>query len=371
MTGFYWIYIGMLALTLWYHFVGNKEQKRLIYWGACGFLLLIFVAQDSSVSVDTAEYMKQYEIISTLSFGQMLTHKFEIGYVLLCRILVSLFESRRMLLLAMGLLILVPFARTFEEETEHPMIALMAFLALGMYQHGLIFWRQLAAMAIMSRGYRFVKERKFWRFLGVVLLAMTFHKMAIVFILIYFLYALPVSKWLLFGGAALAIVGGVFCQPIMSFILTYVYEYHVRYHFADGGQNLLAALWIVVLLSYWLLRDRMEDGKVKLPFLMVLTAAALQPVCFAFYNWLRVVLFFRIALVALCAQLYGALFAQKENNRVLDLMRRYAPKIHARVLSVYDKKGFQAVMQLLLFGVLFVWYLTELDGAVYVMAPLG
>lgn len=370
MTGFYWIYIGMLALTLWHHFAGSKERKRMIYWGACGFLLLIFVAQDFSVSVDTAEYMKQYEIISTLSFWQMLTHKFEIGYVLLCRGLNALFASRRMLLLAMGLLILVPFAHSFEEETEHPMIALMAFLALGMYQHGLIYWRQLAAMAMMTRGYRFVRERKFWRFLGVVLLAMTFHKMSIVFVLIYFLYALPVSRWLLLGGVAIAIVGGVFCQPIMSFILTYVYQYHDMYHISDGGQNLLVALWIVVLLSYWLLKDQMEDGKVKLPFLMVLSAAALQPVCFAFYNWLRVVLFFRIALVPLCARLYETLFIRQE-NKALDLLCRYAPKTHARVLSVYDKKGFQAAMQLILFGVLFAWYLTELDGAVYVMAPLG
>lgn len=275
MNGFYWIYIVMLGLTLWYHFAKSSEQKRLIYWGACGFLLLIFVVQDFSVSVDTAEYMRQYEIIPTLSFGQMLTHKFEIGFVLLCRILDSLFEGRRILLLMVGLLILVPFARSFEDETENPMIALMAFLALGMYQHALIYWRQLVAMAILTYGYRFVRERKLGYFLLSVLLAMTFHKFSIVFVLIYFLYALPVSKWLLLGGAAIAVVGGVFCEPIMSFILTYVFECNPIYHISDGGETLLAVLWIVVLLSYWILKDQMNDGKVKLPFLMVLTAAAL------------------------------------------------------------------------------------------------
>lgn len=371
MNGFYWIYFLMLGLTLWYHFLRSAEQKRLLYWGAVGFLLLLFVAQDFTVSVDTAEYMKQYEIISTLSFGQMLTHKFEIGYVLLCRVLNCFFESRRMLLLAMGLLILVPFARTFEEETEHPMVALMAFLALGMYQHALIYWRQLAAMAIMSRGYRFVRERKLWQFLAVVLLAMTFHKMSIVFALIYFLYALPVNKWLLLGGAAFAFVCGVFCKPIMSFILTYIYEYHTMYHIADGGETLLVVLWIVVLLSYWLLKDRMEDGNIKLSFMMILAAAALQPVCFAFYNWLRVVLFFRIALVPMCAQLYAALFCKRENNRALVHLNRCTPKVHTALLSVYDKKEFQVLMQIVLFAVLFLWYISELDGAVYTMAPLG
>lgn len=371
MNGFYWIYLVMFGMMLWYHFAQGTEQRRLIYWAACGFLLLIFVVQDSAVSVDTAEYIRQYEIIPTLSFGQMLTHKFEIGYVLLCRFLNTAFEGRRVLLLMMGLLILFPFARSFEKETEQPMIAMMAFLALGMYQHALIFFRQLAAMAILTWGYRFIAERKPWHFLLSVLLAMTFHKMSLVFVLIYILYAFPVNKWLILFAAVAAIIAGVFCQPIMSFILTYLYEYHPMFHVADGGETLLLVLWVVVLFSYWLLEDRMEDPKVKLPFMMVLAAAVLQPICFAFYNWLRIVLFFRIALVPLSAQLYTTLFCQKEGNRALQMLKRFVPGIYDAVVSVYDTKWFQAAAQILLFAVLFIWYLSELEDAVYYMAPFG
>ena len=371
MNGFYWIYIVMFGLMLWYHFTPGSEQKRLIYWGACGFLLLIFVVQDTSVSVDTAEYMRQYEIIPTLTFNQMLTHKFEIGFVLLCRILNALFEGRRVLLLCMSLLIMIPFARSFETDTEQPMVAMMAFLALGMYQHAIIFFRQLAAMAILTQGYRFITARKPWRFLATVLLAMSFQKFSVVFVLMYVLYAFPVNKWLLAAAAAVAVIGGVFCKPIMSFILTYVYEYHPMYHITDGGYTLCIVLWIMVFLSYWLLRDRMDEPNIKLPFLMLLTAAALQPICFAFYNWLRIVLFFRIALVPLCAQLYAALFCRKENNPILMPLKRYTPGLHNRILPLYDTKWFQAVAQILLFAVLFVWYLSELEGSMYYMATFG
>lgn len=371
MNGFYWVYIVMFGLTLWYHFASTCEQKRLIFWGACGFLLLIFVVQDSSVSVDTAEYMRQYEIIPTLSFSQMLVHKFEIGFVLLCRILDALFEGRRVLLLVMGLLILIPFARSFETDTDQPMVALMAFLALGMYQHAIIFFRQLAAMAILTQGYKFITARKPWHFIVSVLIAMSFQKFSIVFLPMYILYALPVRTWLIAVAAGFAVIVGIFCRPIMNFILTYVYEYHSMYHIADGGRTLLIVLWIMVFLSYWLLQDRMEDPKIKLPFLMLLTAAALQPVCFAFYNWLRIVLFFRIALVPLCAQLYMTLFCCKNNNRALSLMKQHTPGLHNKILSVYDTKWFQAAAQCVLFAVLFVWYLTELEDAVYYMAPFG
>lgn len=114
----------------------------------------------------------------------------------------------------------------------------------------------------------------------------------------------------------------------------------------------------------------MVDDRIRLPFLMILIAAAIQPVCFAFYNFLRVVLFFRIALVPMTAQLYEALFRSKEGNRALALMARYTPALHRVLLSVYDKKWFQIAAQLILFAVLFVWYNSELDGAVYVMAPI-
>ena len=156
MNGFYWIYLVMIAFLLGYDFCKTQENKRLIYYGACGFLILIFVLQDYSVSLDIAEYMRQWEIIPSLSFREMLVHKFEIGYVLLCWFLERTFESDRVLLLVLGLMILVPFCRSYETETENPMIALMAFVALGMYMHAIIFWRQLVAMAILTFSYRFL-----------------------------------------------------------------------------------------------------------------------------------------------------------------------------------------------------------------------
>ena len=371
MNGFYWIYLVMIAFLLGYEYAGTREQKRLLYYGACGFLILIFVAQDFSVSIDIAEYMRQWAIIPTLSFREMLAHKFEIGYVLLCWVLERVFSSDRVLLLVLGVMILVPFCRFFERETENPMIALMAFVALGMYMHAMIFWRQLVAMAILTYSCRFIRERKFVPFLLMVLLAMTFHKVSVVFLALYVIYRIPITKWLLIGCAGGAVVLGFFGDKIIDFGIRVLYPRYTTFpRLSIGGGTLLALLWTVTLLSYWLLRDRMDEDRIRLPFLMILIAATIQPVCFAFYNFLRVVLFFRIALVPMTAELYVALFRRKEGNRALALLERYTPALHRAVLRIYDKKWFQVAAQLILFAVLFVWYDSELDGAVYIMAPI-
>lgn len=371
MNGFYWIYLVMLVFLLCYGQTKNQENKRLVYYGACGFLLLIFVLQDYSVSIDMAEYMRQWAIIPGLSLGEMLVHKFEIGYVLLCYVLERLFASDRVLLLVLGVLILLPFCRSFEEETENPMIALMAFLALGMYMHAIIFWRQLVAMAILTCSYRYIRQRKFFPFLAVVLAAMTFHKVAVVFVPLYFVYNIPITKWLLVFCAACSVFLGFFAEPIIEFGINVIYPRYKEFpRLVIGGDTLLALLWVVTLLSYWLLKDRMAEPAVRIPFLMILVAATIQPVCFAFYNWLRVVLFFRVALVPMTAHLYTALFQRKEGNKALDLLARFTPKLHRWILSVYDKAWFRIAAQLVLFAVLFVWYESELDGAVYIMAPI-
>ncbi len=371
MNGFYWIYLVMLGFLLATQFCPQRETKRLIYWASCAFLILIFVLQDISVSIDIQEYMVQYALIPELSFGEMLNHKFEIAYVLLCWIVERLFASDRVLLLILSVLILVPFCRSYEQQTEDPMIALMAFLALGMYMHAIIFWRQLVAMAILTASYRFIPKRKFLPFFALVLLAMTFHKVSIVILPLYFVYNIPITKWLLAVSAAASVVLGFFGEEIIEFGIAVIYPRYENFpRLSIGGDTLLALLWVVTLLAYWLLRERFDDPWVRIPFLMILVGATIQPVCFYFYNWLRIVLFFRIALAPMTVHLYTALFRQKENNKALALIGKLSPKLRDGILRVYDRNWFQAAMQLILFAVLFVWYVSELDEAVYVMAPI-
>ena len=371
MNGFYWIYFAMIAFLLGWNFAKTREQKRLVYYAACGFLILMFVAQDFSVSIDIAEYMRQWKRIPNLTFPKMLKHKFEIGYVLMCYVLERVFVSDRILLIAVSVLVMLPFCRSFEKETENPMIALMAFVALGMYLHAIIFWRQLIAMAILTFSYRFLYRRKFWPFLAVVLLAMTFHKVSIVFLPLYFVYNIPVNKWLLLFCAACSGILGFFGRDIIQFGIAFIYPRYTHRELLNmGGYTLMALLWVVTLLSYWLLKNRLDEPKIRLPFLMILVAATIQPVCFAYYNWFRVVLFYRIALVPMTAMLYMAIFERREGNVALDLIGRILPPVHRRILSVYDSRWFRLTCQLLLFTVLFVWYVSELEDAVYIMAPV-
>lgn len=370
MNGFYWIYILIFALLMCWHFGGKVQTREKIYWIALGSLILLFALQDTRASTDVKEYMYQYSLIPELSFGQMLTHKFEIGYVLLNRLLAALFESDRILILVMGILILVPFGICFVRETEEPMMAVMSFLAVGMYIHSIIYWRQLCAMGILLCSFRFIRERKLWKFLLMVLLAMSFHKASAVFIVMYLAYVVSVNKWLMLGAGLVSVAFAVLGEPVVRFITRFIYKYEEFYFVPDGGLTMTVVLWAFTLLVYWLMQDRLEEDRIKIPFMMILIAATLQPVCLAFYNWLRIVLFFRVAMVLLIPELYVTVFTRRENNRLLSLLEKTMPPIHSAVLKIYDKKWFRAAVQIAMFAVLFLWYADELDGAVYFLTPV-
>lgn len=370
MNGFYWIYLAMIGFLLAYECASDRHTKRLIYYALSGFLILLFAVQDNSVSVDIAEYMRQWAIIPELTLPEMLHHKFEIGYVLLCWLIERVFGDQRLLVTVVGLLILVPYTRSFEVETEEPMVAMMAFMALGMYLSAMIFWRQFIAMAILTYACRFIRQQKLLPFLITVLVAMSFHKVAVVFLPLYLLYHVPVTKWLLLAGVAVAVFLNFFGEPIIRFGIAFIYpSYSNQDMESRGGYTLLTMMWVVVLLGYWLLKEKMDDPKIRLSFLMLLTAASIFPLCFIFFWWLRVALFFRVAIVPMTAHLYSVLFQQKDNKAMI-LLAQISPKLHGYLLPMYDKKWFRVATQLMLFAVLFVWFASELDGMVYVMAPV-
>jgi hypothetical protein len=75
-----------------------------------------------------------------------------------------------------------------KKNSEDKEISFMAFVCLGSLTFSMNGMRQALAMSICLLSYEFVKKRKLIPFLITVLIAVLFHKTAIVFLPVYFLY---------------------------------------------------------------------------------------------------------------------------------------------------------------------------------------
>ena len=95
--------------------------------------------------------------------------------------------SRQILFIISGIITYPLIFLTFHKYVQNPFVAFWGFLAFS-FQWSLCFTRQATAVGLICYGYRFVKEKRFFSFLFLVLFACLFHRTAILAIIIYPIY---------------------------------------------------------------------------------------------------------------------------------------------------------------------------------------
>ncbi len=115
----------------------------------------------------------------------------EFGFVY-SNIIISHFTANRYIfILIYTLIVYVLILGSFKKYIENYPFALLLFLGLWFF-FTFTYLRQVMAVSIAWFGYRYIYERKLWKYLLVIVLAFSFHNSAIIFAPVYFL---PVKKF--------------------------------------------------------------------------------------------------------------------------------------------------------------------------------
>lgn len=369
MNGFYLIYLVTGMLTLWGILSRKKEKKNLIFYTGCFFLILMSVCQDFNSGGDGPMYYGFYQEIAEMNVSQMLSFTtWEPAFVFLNKFTHILGMGPRMLYLFVAIIAMVPIFACIYRESKIPAVGLLAFVALGFFRNSMSFYRQACAVGILFLSWRFIRERKLIPFVLTVLLAALFHRTAAAFAVMYFVAMVPVNGYIVLAAAGASAACALLGAPIMGFLnmlLRVPYALEAR-----GGLSMYIVLWALVMLLYMLKGKELNDRHLKLPFLMLLLAAAMQSMTFINGTFSRLVWYFSVSLVVLVPELYETVFLQKENTVMYFLQKRF-PALHGKAEGLYDTKWFSVLGFLLMFAVLFVWFHVTLMGFRYNMAPMG
>ena len=143
--------------------------------------------------------------------------------------------------------------------------------------------RQCAAIALLLFGVRYIYERKFWKYLFIVLIAFLFHRSAIVFILLYFVLDKKVDPKTIISlvvvGVFLMLGGGLIIRFIGTNIDRYTVENLERNVYVLQRVNSLRVLVAVVpvIIAYFIygLRGLNENEDRAFSFNILLLNAVL------------------------------------------------------------------------------------------------
>lgn len=243
-----------------------KNEKRANFYMVISFAFLFFISsfRASHIGTDYAEYVSIYEYI--IDNG---TYWMEPGYVLLNKIAAFIIPHYCGLAIFVNLVFLIPLFFFIRKHVAKKYWLLCIFIfAINPYmyvQSSFNILRQACATGLIIIATHFALEKKTVRSILFVLLAFSFHKIAIVGLIIPFFLRIKLSR----GVWYVAITGSFACATLLGntiislFSSLMGYEGYASYEASLLNNPLYCIFIFVVALFFAYCRDKCVETKAQ------------------------------------------------------------------------------------------------------------
>lgn len=239
-------------------------------------LWIIIAFRDSSVGTDTGiTYYRVFQHALNGSF-QVYADNVEVGYLTLVNILAKISSDYFIVIFVTGTLVWGIFYYYIVHNSENIAWSILLFFLSFNYFHLFNGIRQYLAIGISLLGFRFLYDRKLIKYLIVILLASTFHILALVYIPVYFLYDIKcdikksivvlTAVTVMFSGVWALITRFVFSPKLLYYLKTTKY-----YHSFTISYITIAAVIVLLGLTVQLIY-KVEDKKYNINLWMQLAS---------------------------------------------------------------------------------------------------
>ena len=265
-------------------------------------LMLIMYARDKTVGTDLSTYLYYYDVLGNVSKEKFLDEvKFrdlEYGYSIFFRILYKINSNHEIYMLVSSFFIMIPLYYFIKKKSNNELFSLLLFICLGLYNQSFNTIRQFMAMGILLISFSAIKDRKLKLFLFEVSLATLFHTSAIIFIIIYPLYNVLISREKLFFIA----IGSIGTVAILRNILATFFIRIMGYEKYYDRVGLISIIMIVEILITFIYiffynKFRRYDKKANIWVFMSIITVCLSLLGLKIDLFHRVTIYFQIGYI--------------------------------------------------------------------------
>ncbi|NAR57754.1 EpsG family protein [Acinetobacter haemolyticus] len=265
------IYMGICFLSIFISISDSKLFKFTISVILITVLSYLYYQRDFSIGVDTYAYVEYFDLLKNSSFVQAVDYarvfKIEVGFFLLSKILIDLFDSSHIVFFIYALfvysLLIFSFQR-YKINFLFSVLSLFTFFPIFFYNFNILRQSIALSLIIFSIYYLFNGRNK--SFFSLIFLSSLFHAPSIIAVSFYFIYRFKdfiYRNILGFILVFLAVIIGFF-----KFASLFLDKYMV-YLEADNVVNpfsfySLSLYFMLLILSVFVLsRHKDQDGNVK------------------------------------------------------------------------------------------------------------
>jgi transmembrane protein EpsG len=163
-------------------------------------LLFLVVAKDSSTFQDIWIYLLGFDYGTTIELSEFYKIQnfdkdvdFELGWAFYTKLLTLISSNNSVLLFFSGLIIIHSYFNVIKKHSQIVWFSIFLFITIVFY-NSLFVLRQNLATAILLYSFPYIIDRKFIKFLFVLLIAFLFHKTALIFLVLYFVYPIKLNR---------------------------------------------------------------------------------------------------------------------------------------------------------------------------------
>jgi|SRR5690625_343143 len=213
-------------------------------------LIIINGLRHMSVGVDTVRYFKRFmEIVN----GEVELFTKESGYNI-AQIIINIFSDNFNVWLTIAAsFIFVPLAIFIYKNSSRVFVSYILYLGLDFYLFTFNGLRQSIAIIIVLLSYNYIINKKFLKFLLIILVATSFHTSAIIFVPMYFLAHIKWSKIYMFMLGFIVILFYIFRFQIGKLLTILYYDDATwaldRYEISGGIGGTAIMIFIIILLG--------------------------------------------------------------------------------------------------------------------------
>ena len=309
-----------------------SNDRKKIYCVFSGTLwILISGLRALSVGADTQAYYISYNVVKNESISALFDNIYkkyilhqdirDPGYDFFVKLTQYFTENYQIYLIIVAIIFMVPFTMWIIRESKNPIISFVLYSSLFYAFFSITGIRQTIATALVVLiGDKMVKERKFYLFASICLLASTIHQSALVFFPFYFVSKIPVSRKSILGWVSVIMMAFVFRYQLKVILIDASGYTDYAEEYAGAGTStftlLLICLFVLSILSYK--RDH-ELKKNNRFYVALYSAMFFVPLTWINPSAMRIVQYFSLYLVILIPEMIQSTFDNK-SQKIVSLM---------------------------------------------------
>lgn len=229
----------------------TPKNKTIVVYLTMPILWFISAFRNYNIGNDTLEYLRLFNLVEDSNSILLFTDRYEIGYLILNKI-VSMFSSNpASIIFVSSTIIYFGFSRFIIKFSKNPGLSVLLFVLMGYFAQSMNLIRFQLACVILLYAFEKLLENKNKSFLLIVLIALLFHKTAIIFLVALPLKYLKITlKSITLIGTSTIVVYALF-DKVFSYI-TNLFSYYIDYSntaYFNGEIRLASILYFLITIS--------------------------------------------------------------------------------------------------------------------------